>query len=305
MYDTTKPYTAGILDLIKQTWRTPHVSVKEGIVTKKFSYPEVHHTDGIGTKGVYHWNKRRFRNAVLDALAMNLNDLAMMRAVPFALVDHLLIPKDDHEAILEIVKNLSEECKKMDISITGGETAVHDNIEGMELSITMLGFVKSPKTNQFQIGDVLIGLKSSGLHSNGFTKIREVFGNSDKEEFIEPTRNYINTILKLNEKINGMMNITGGAFTKLKSLLENADAKITRDHNLKPQNIFKELYLKDISDEEMYKTFNCGIGFVFSVPATETANALSKCDGEVIGEIIPGNGNVIINSMFSDKIIEF
>lgn len=80
MYDPTKPYKKQILELIKQTWETPYVSVKGDIypiIERKFSYPEVDHTDGIGTKGVYHWQQRTFGNAALDALAMNLNDLAL------------------------------------------------------------------------------------------------------------------------------------------------------------------------------------------------------------------------------------
>lgn len=175
MYDTTKPYKKQIESLVKKTWHTS----------------EYHHTDGIGTKGIYHWQKRSFENAVIDALAMNLNDMALKRATPYALIDHLFVPKDDNFAIIEIIENLVEKCKKRNIAITGGETTIHNNMEGIEISITMLGFLSGqPKINKFRIDDAMIGIGSNGLHSNGFTKIRELYSNDFKPEFIKPTYIY-------------------------------------------------------------------------------------------------------------------
>ena len=157
MYDSTKPYKEKVLELIKQTWETPYVSVKNGLLRRKFSCPdEVHHSDGIGTKGIYHWMKRSFGNAVVDAMAMNLNDLAMIGARAYAVVDHLLVPEDDGDAIIEIMKEMTDECNRRDIAITGGETAIHDNMQGLEISMTMLGFVQKPKPNRFNLGDILI-----------------------------------------------------------------------------------------------------------------------------------------------------
>ncbi len=241
MYNTTKPYTKKILDLIKQTWDTQYVSVNDWIVNKKFLYPEYHHTDGIGTKGVYHWAKRSFKNAVLDALRMNTNDLTMFRATPYAVIDHLLIPEDDEAAILEIVNELSGECKKNNIAITGGETAIHDNLVGMDISVSMLGFVKDAKKNQFKCGDVLIGIESNGLHSNGFSLVRQVFKDEFRYDFIKPTLDYSLIIHDLLEKgfdINGMMHITGGAYSKLKQLLNGCSIFINNRHSINPQEIF-------------------------------------------------------------------
>ncbi len=310
MYDPTKPYKRQILELIKQTWETPYVSVKKdvySVLKRKFSYPEVDHTDGIGTKGIYHWRKRSFRNAALDALAMNLNDLALIRATPYKLQNHIIIPEDDKEAILEIISVLAEECKKRGIVITGGETSVHNNINGIDISATVSGFIKDYKPNRFECGDVLIGIKSNGLHSNGFTRVREIFGNEYRPEFIEPTEIYLDKILELNKHfdIHGMMHITGGAYTKLKDLLNNADAILNRNHKLQPQAIFRDLYNRGVSDEEMYKTFNCGIGFILSAPKQESDDIVSELKGDVIGEVISGTGKVKIHSMFSDKNIEF
>ncbi len=311
MYDPSKPYKEQILALIKFTWQSPYISIKEStysIIEKKFNYPEVDHTDGIGTKGIYHWQKRSFKSAVLDALAMNLNDLVLVRAIPYKLQNHIAIPEDDKDAILEIIKTLAEECQKRQIAITGGETSIHNNIDGMDLSITLSGFVKDIQANKFEVGDVLIGLKSSGLHSNGLTKAREVLGEQFRPEFIEPTIIYSDTILPVLQKydIHGMMHITGGAFTKLKPLLDNADVLIFREHQLQPQTIFRDLHQQDVADEEMYKTFNCGVGFILSVRPNDVNNVIAglDLDVDIIGKIVPGNGKVKIQSAFSSKEIE-
>jgi len=308
MYEPIKPYKKKILELVRKTWETPYVSIRDNIypiIEKKFSYPEVDHTDGIGTKGIYHWKQGTFRNAVLDALAMNLNDLAIARAVPYKLQNHIIIPEED-ERILKIIEVLSEECKKREIAITGGETSIHNNISGLDISITISGFIKEVKKNKFKEGDILIGFRSNGLHSNGFTKVREVFGEEDRVEFIEPTKIYLDEILDLNSKfdIHGMMHITGGAYSKLKDLLENTDVEINRIHKLEPQNIFKELYKRGVSDEKMYKTFNCGIGFILSVSSEDADNVINGLEADIIGKVVSGTGKIKIESMFSDKIIE-
>ncbi len=311
MYNPIKPYKSKIIKLIKKTWDTPYVSIKNGVIKKKFSHPEVNHTDGIGTKGIYHWRKQSLKNAVIDALAMNLNDLAVMRATPYAVIDHLFLPKDDNKIILEIIRDLSRECRKRNIAISGGETAIHNNLEGLEISIAMLGFVEKPKGNQLKINDLLIGIESSGLHSNGFTKIREIFGNEYKPEFTKPTNIYIDTIRSLNKQfeIHGMMHITGGAFTKLKDILsKDADIIIRKDHLLRPQEIFFEIYNRGVSDEEMYKTFNCGIGFVIGVgekDADEILKRIKEFKADIIGEVIKGNHKIKIESIFSKKEVKY
>lgn len=311
MYNPSKPYKKSILNLIQKTWETPYVSITQGVyplIQKKFSYPEVDHTDGIGTKGLYHWQKRTFRNAVLDALAMNLNDLALARATPYKLQNHIFIPEDDARALQDIVEILVQECGARNIAITGGETSVHNNLEGLDISITMSGFVENPQPNVFKIGDSVFGFKSSGLHANGFTRVREVFGNEYREEFVEATKTYIAQISQLSKivEIHGMMHITGGAFTKPKDFLQkNADLLIQRNGVLKPQNIFYDLFERGVSDEEMYKTFNCGIGFILSVSKNDALKIPSTMEIYPIGKVVPGTGRVKIESMFSDSLVEF
>ncbi len=308
MYNPTKPYKHKILQLIESTWNTPYVKVERGlypIIKKKFSALEVQHTDGIGTKGLCHWQKRTFRFGVIDALAMNLNDLAMVGAVPYAIQNHIVLPKDDHGAILEIVKALASECKKRKIAMTGGETSIHSDMNGMDISITVSGLLKTVRKNECKVGDVLIGLKSNGLHSNGMTKASEVLGGKYRKEFTEPTRIYLDEILSLLKrcKVNGMMHITGGAFTKLKDILKGTDAFIASPKKLKPQKIFWDMYKKGVSNKIMYSTFNCGIGFILSVSKEEVKKVLSHLKGaEVIGKVVKGEGKVGIISAFDEKV---
>lgn len=309
-YDTTKPYKNKLIELIRSTWNTPYAIITPctyQVIQPKHTLAEVDHTDGIGSKGWYHWRARTFQNAAIDALAMNLNDLAIMGTIPYKLQNHIIIPTDDHNAILEIVSALAEECRGRKIAITGGETSIQTNLDGMDLSISMTGVIDGIRPNQFQIGDALIGLPSNGIHSNGFTKVRQLFGTEMRDEFTRPTAIYLDTILKLKSLVNirGMMHITGGAFTKLKDLLNGADAIITNVHPLKPQPIFFEIYNKGVSDEEMYKTFNCGIGFIFAVAPQDAESAILHSGGQIIGSVAKGTGRVIIQSSFSNIIVEY
>ena len=311
MYDPTKPYKKQILKLISKTWETPYISVKKGIYPifrRKFNYLEVDHTDGIGSKGEYHWQKRTLKNAVIDALAMNLNDLALVRATPFKMQNHIVLEKDDHEAILEIISVMSKECRKYKIAMTGGETSIQQNTSGMDISMTVSGFIKKEKPNQIQAGDVLIGFASNGIHSNGFTKIHEIFGQEFRDEFTIPTRVYLDQILEIDAKhgISGMMHMTGGSYSKLKDIISNVDIEIENDHKLKPQAIFKEIYKKGVSDQEMYKTFNCGIGFIISVSQKAAGQIIKEYPNiaDIIGRAKIGRGNVFVKSLFSHKIIK-
>ena len=237
---------------------------------------------------------------------MNLNDLAMVGAIPYAIQNHIVLPKDDHEAILDIVKALAAECKKRRIAMTGGETSIHSDTEGMDISITVSGLLFKRFDNHCKSGDVLVGLASSGLHSNGITKVREIFGKKYRREFTEPTRMYLDEILSVlkKHKVNGMMHITGGAFTKLKDILGKSDAIISQPKKLQPQKVFRDMYKKGLSNQTMYSTFNCGIGFILSVPKDEVSGILVKLkDATIIGEVVNGNGTVRIRSSFNQKTV--
>lgn len=296
MYDTTKPYAKKVLELVDKC---------------KGNIPAS--TDGIGTKGIYHWNRRTFKSAVLDALAMNFNDMAVLRARVTGLHNHIILPEEDEEAILDIVKNISEECDKRNIKILSGETAIHNDAKGLEISMSVIGkYVGKKRKNNFEIGDVLVGIKSSGLHSNGFTRVREVFKDEFREDFTKPTIIYYDAILPIVKKfdVHGMTHVTGGAFTKIKQYLNGNDVLFSRKGGFVPQDIFYDLYLKGISDEEMYKTFNCGVGFVLSVNPDDAEEIIfdmghKDLEARVIGEVIKGSNNIKIESMLSQKEVIF
>lgn len=308
MYDPTKPSTDSVLKLIQTTWNTPYIKVipsTYALFERKFSYPEVDHTDGVGTKGIYHWRKKTFKNAVLDSLAMNLNDLLLVRAKAYKLQNHLVLPKDDNKVILQIMQTLVRECKKRDIAITGGETSIHNIPDSFDIGITMSGFVKNKKENKARPGDVLVALKSNGLHSNGFTLIRKLFKNEFKDEFIRPTRIYYDDLIPLLDKvvIHGMMHITGGAFSKLKGIIDS-EQDIIISNPIKPQKIFFDIYRKGISDKKMYTTFNCGVGFIIALPRKEANNIVKLLpSSEIIGKVIKGKNNIIIQSAFDNKTL--
>jgi phosphoribosylformylglycinamidine cyclo-ligase len=309
MYNPIKPSKAQILHLIQKTWKSPYLTITPStyaIFKRKFDYEEVDHTDGIGTKGYYHWKSKTLRNAVIDALAMNLNDLAMVGAVPFKLQNHIVLPEDNTETIVEIVRCLVRECQKRNIAITGGETSIQNTSDGLDIGITVSGFIENKKINKFRVGDLLIGLSSSGLHSNGITKVREIFKKEIRKEFTVPTKIYSDVLLPLFKKydLHGRMHITGGAFTKLKDLLVDMDAIITNTHRLKPQPIFYELYKRGVDDQNIYRTFNCGIGFIISVSPKDAKAVLTETKGQIIGKIVKGSGKVLIDSMFTGKRIE-
>lgn len=322
-YDPTKPYNAQIEAMMRKTWDTPYVLVApNGIITMRDSIAEMFatscmfqadHTDGIGTKGFYHWKCRTFREAVIDAMAMNLNDLAMVRAIPYKIQNHLILPTDDRKALFEIMERLVEECYRRDIAITGGETSMQYNLDGMELSITMSGLIRADdlsKENRCRENDILLGFRSNGLHSNGFTKVREVLGEDEKyfPEITTCTAHYNSTLKLIADKIpiHGMQHITGGAFTKLKRILGDNDALISTNHKLEPHPIFRQLHSFGISDEEMYKTFNCGIGFVISVPQdADLSWALGQYGVDVIGRVVKGSGHVCIQSYFTGNSVTF
>ena len=308
MYNTTKPYTKKVLELIKETWGTDLCIIHDGpypAIEMKHNWPMLDHTDGIGTKGYYHWNNRTFKNAAIDAFAMNANDLAMYGATPCKMQNHIFLPKDDDKAVYEIVGALADLCKRHGIAMTGGETSIHMNMNGMDISVTMSGWVRRlpVRDNQYQIGDWLVGIPSAGLHSNGFTMVHDTLGGFRKE-YVEPTRIYCDLILGVYNSVHALNHITGGAFTKLKPYLpKNADALIRFKEE--PPAIFNDLFRVGITSEEMYKTFNCGYGFVLGVPEENMDDVVGRTGGRVIGQVVPGTGKVCIESIFDEWLVSY
>lgn len=309
-----KPCESYIEEQIKKTWNVnPYLEVDNDYLIKKFPSPvyEYDHTDGIGSKGLLHWNHETYHEAVIDALAMNINDLLMKRATPYKLQNHITIPNNYYienkykteRAIQSIIKHLSEECIKRQIVMTGGETSVisFPSNELLDISITMSGFALEKFNNCFLEGDKIIGIASSGIHSNGFTTMRKK--STFNKSWLTPTKIYTIPDCKT---IHGIQHITGGAFTKFKSKMKDVNLEIHRNHTLNPQKDFLDIYkniYSGMTNELMYKTFNCGIGMVLSVDPKDADLICKETDGQIIGNVVKGNNKIIIESKFSETTI--
>lgn len=303
-YDATKPYKDRIRECVRRTWAdNPYVELHDGYYVStrtKHRGLQIDHTDGLGTKGLVHWRKRTFAEAAQDALAMNVNDLAMCGAIAFKTQVHLMVPNDDHAAIVEIMESLSDLCLSRKIAITGGETSVHSNLEGMELSLTVSGMIAEDRKPQIaKQGDRLVALCSSGFHSNGYSLLSCLFPDFKEDWATIPTFLYDEQILKKDKPaIRAAMHITGGAYTKLKEIIPSRSAACLNEWPI-PKH-FVAAYERYRDDYEMgmykmehkplqtsYTTFNMGIGMILAVDPRDAEDLAAAVDGFVVGEVVP------------------
>ncbi len=281
------------------------------------------HTDGVGTKVLVAQQMKCFDTIGIDCIAMNVNDIICTAAEPFAFVDYIGLKKIDDELIKKIMKGLIAGAKIAKTAIVGGETAVipeilaGNNDQMFDLAGTAIGIRQDKRLilgNNIKIGDIILGLESSGLHSNGYTLARKVLSKypideipqfltqSVGEELLIPTKIYVQPIMELirdrKVTVHGLAHITGGSFTKLKRL--NNKVRYNLYNLFPPFGIFKQIQ-KDgnIDVKEMYRTFNMGIGFCIILPKTNVDKTISiieknKIKVYQIGEVdSKGNGNVI------------
>lgn len=271
--------------------------------------------DGVGTKVIVARIMKKFDTVGIDCVAMNVNDLLCIGAEPLAMVDYIAIDKPDEWLLAEIAKGLEEGCRISNITLIGGETAVMpDLVNGFDLAGTAIGWVRKDRVitgEKIEPGDVILALPSSGIHSNGLTlarKVIEVNGISyfekfgDKtlgEELLTPTRIYIDVLKVINGcEIHGLAHITGGGVTKLKRL---KNLKFVIDRPLKPQKIFKFIQeLGKIDDDEMYRTFNMGMGFMVIVPESEVEKVKKLVDAHEVGYVDDGEG-VFVEGLRIDR----
>ncbi|MEM4311221.1 MAG: phosphoribosylformylglycinamidine cyclo-ligase [Nitrososphaerales archaeon] len=239
------------------------------------------HTDGVGTKILVALKAKKLDTIGIDCVAMCVNDVICVGAEPMAFVDYLALSKANDKMVRDIMKGLVKGAEEANVSIVGGETAIIPDLlrrRAFDLVGMVLGIVDKDKLilgDKIEEGDIVIGLESSGLHSNGYTLARKVLlskydledepeglGRALKDELLEPTRIYVKPIIKLfkeNVKLKGLAHIAGGSFTKLKRLVKK---DLGFRLNLpKPFPIFELLRREGKIDErEMYRTFNMGIG---------------------------------------------
>ena len=292
------------------------------IAAKEYKNPVlVSGTDGVGTKIKLAMLMDKHDTIGIDCVAMCVNDVACSGAKPLFFLDYIACGKNYPEKIAEIVKGVADGCVQAGCALVGGETAEHPGLmpnEDYDLAGFTVGIGDKDKLvsgDNLKAGDVLIGVASSGIHSNGFSLIRKVFdineetikvyydelGKTLGEELITPTRIYVKPLLALMEKVtvNAISHITGGGFYEYvpRMLKEGFTAYIEKDKCFK-KPIF-DLIQKTggIPERDMYNTFNMGTGLVIAVDSDKADEAVKILkdageDAAVIGEIRAGEMGV-------------
>ncbi len=262
----------------------------------------VMHTDGVGTKLLVAEELEKYDTVGIDAVAMSVNDILCVGAEPLVGVDYIALAKEDPELVADIMDGLVKGAEESSCAIIGGETAVvPDIIKGgkrpFDLAFTVVGRVKKLVLgNEIAKGDVIVGLESSGLHSNGYTLARKALDIAKwGREMLVPTRIYCSTVLECIDAcdVHGIAHITGGGFSKLTRLNKNVGYRL--DGLPKPKPIFDALQEKVESTVHMHQTFNMGVGMTIILPkdrADTVINIAKKhsVEASVIGSITEKKG---------------
>ena len=281
-------------------------------------------TDGVGTKLKYAFALNKFDTVGIDCVAMCVNDIVCQGAKPLLFLDYIATGKIDPSAVEQIVKGIADGCKETGTALIGGETAempgFYQNNE-FDLAGFSTGIVdRDSIINGANIkeGDILVGLASSGLHSNGYSLVRKLFppddlklmsskiDGADKslgEILLTPTKLYVKTILSLMETmvLKGVAHITGGGFIENipRIFPSGLGAKINLNSYELPA-IFKLILEKSkISTNDAYNTFNMGIGMVIAVDKKDAEKLVKEAEklGEkayILGEVIKGEGVTLV-----------
>lgn len=273
-------------------------------------------TDGVGTKLQIAISLNKFDTIGIDCVAMCVNDILCHGAKPLFFLDYIACGKLDAIIASDIVKGVSEGCIQSGAALIGGETAEMPgmyNIGDYDVAGFALGIVEKDKIidgSEIADGDVLIGIASSGVHSNGFSLVRKLVTNYDEklgektlgEILLEPTRIYVSIISTLMKDFNikGMAHVTGGGFYEnIPRMFKGDFTAVINKNSYKLPEIFKYLMNKGVDEEQMYNTFNMGIGMVIAVDksiAKEVLNALNALNEEAyeIGYVQAGGEGVCL-----------
>lgn len=273
-------------------------------------------TDGVGTKLDIAFKQKKYDTVGIDCVAMCVNDVLCHGAKPLFFLDYLACGKLESEVAAELVKGIADGCIQSDCALIGGETAEMPGFypDGeYDMAGFCVGVVEEDKIidgSNIEPGDVLIGVSSSGAHSNGFSLIRklipdlEVEFNGEKmgDALLTPTKIYVPFVLNLLKKfkIKGMAHVTGGGFYENIPRMFKGDLTAVIDKNSFPVlPIFKHIQSLGVKEEDMYNTFNMGIGFVLCVDeriAGEVIECLKdmKQDAYKIGYVEKGEKKVCL-----------
>ncbi len=279
-------------------------------------------TDGVGTKLKLAFLLDKHNTIGIDAVAMCVNDVVCGGAQPLFFLDYIACGKNVPEKIADIVSGIADGCVQSGCALVGGETAEMPGfypIHEYDVAGFCVGIVDRPKIvdgSKLEEGNVLIGLRSSGVHSNGFSLVRKVFGIDENtinntydeldkplgETLLTPTKIYVKPILALMKEIEvkAVSHITGGGFYENipRMLKEGLTAKINKDA-VPVLPIFNVIQrVGGISEHDMFNTFNMGVGMIAAVDKNDVDKALEvlKANGEdavVLGEVIKGDEGVV------------
>ncbi|MCL1882031.1 MAG: phosphoribosylformylglycinamidine cyclo-ligase [Oscillospiraceae bacterium] len=271
-------------------------------------------TDGVGTKLDVAFYANKLDQIGIDLVAMCVNDIVCCGAKPLFFLDYISTPKCEPEIISTIVSGISEGCVQAGCALIGGETAEHPGTQAFDFAGFCTGIVDKSKviSKTAKAGDIIIGLESNGVHSNGFSLIRKVFnikkerideinkvdGGSLFDELLKPTKIYIKPVLALidnesailskcnnsqehspclNRKIKGIAHITGGGFYENvpRCLPDGFTAEIKKNSYEIPEVFQKIMCAGNVPESDMYGTFNMGIGMVIVVELEYVETAIS------------------------------
>ena len=277
-------------------------------------------TDGVGTKIEIANDLNKFDTIGIDLVAMCVNDLVVQGAKPYLFLDYISISKINLSKLKHLVKGIVKGCDIAGCKLVGGETAEMPGTytKGkFDIAGFAVGFVEKKKilNKKIRNNDLILAVPSNGLHSNGYSLVRYLLKKKKinlktskflKDELIRPTKIYVKELSLINEKnlINGCANITGGGLVDniQRIIPKNLCAEIDLNR-VKTLKIFTWLYKMGVSEKEMLKTFNCGVGFCL-VTNPKNLNSVSKYFGKkfkpyIIGKIVKNSKKVKLSGKIS------
>ncbi len=274
-------------------------------------------TDGVGTKIEIANTLNKFDTIGIDLVAMSVNDLIVQGAKPLLFLDYISINKIDLTKLKAIIKGIKKGCDQSECELVGGETAEmpgtyeKGKFDIAGFAVGVVGKNKILYKNKIKKNNLILAIPSSGLHSNGYSLIRYLLKQKKinikknkflKSELLKPTKIYVKEIMKLinNNLINGCANITGGGLSdNIKRIIpDKLSANINLD-KIKTSKIFNWLKNNGISNKEMLKTFNCGVGFCLIIESKNLKKISEffskKYKPYVIGKISEDKNKVVLN----------
>ena len=274
-------------------------------------------TDGVGTKIEIANTLKKFDTIGIDLVAMSVNDLIVQGAKPLLFLDYISINKVDLKKLKEIIKGIKKGCDQSKCELVGGETAEmpgtyeKGKFDIAGFAVGVVGKDKILGKNKIKKNNLILAIPSSGLHSNGYSLVRYLLKQKKinikknkflKSELLKPTKIYVKEIMNLinNNLINGCANITGGGLSdNIKRIIpDKLSANISLDQ-IKTSKIFNWLKNNGISENEMLKTFNCGVGFCLIIESKNLKKINKFFSKEykpyVIGKISKGKNKVKLN----------